>query len=354
MDKGLTYKDSGVDVSLKHHFLQKIAPLIERTHTPSVVALPYGFAGLYSIEAHRHLFSPAHRKPVLVACTDGVGTKLRIAFMTGRHDTVGIDLVAMSVNDLLTVGAQPLFMLDYVATGRLEPTVLQEVIRGIASGCLLANCALLGGETAEMPDFYADGEYDMAGFACGIVERRRIIDGRRIRSGDLLIGLESSGLHSNGFSLVRKVFFEIARMKVDQRVPELGCTLGEELLKPTTIYCHALAAALRPYRVKRAVRGIAHITGGAFYKNLLRILPPNCVAVIRKSSWEVPPIFRLVQSLGRIEEAEMYRTFNCGIGMIFVVRPHFVNTILAELGKANVGARVIGEIRQGERAVEIV
>jgi len=354
MDKKLTYKDSGVDVSLKHQFLKEISELVARTHTPGVVELPYGFAGLYSIEARKHLFSPAFRKPVLVGCTDGVGTKLKIAFMTGRHDTVGIDLVAMSVNDLITVGAEPLFFLDYIATGKLQPAVLRDVIKGISQGCILGGCALIGGETAEMPDFYADGVYDMAGFACGMVDRSRLIDGRRIRPGDLLVGLDSSGLHSNGFSLVRKVFFEVAKMKLEDHVPELGCTLADELLRPTTIYAHPIAALLRLYRVKRVIRGIAHITGGAFHKNLLRLLPPGCVARIRKDSWQVPPIFQLIQRLGNVDENEMYRTFNCGIGMILIVRPHFVNTILSELKKLMVGARVIGEIRRGERAVEIL
>jgi len=354
MTETLTYKDSGVDVSLKHSFLQEIAELLRRTHGPSVIDLPYGFAGLYSIEAKRHLFSPAHRKPVLVACTDGVGTKLKLAFMTGKHDTVGIDLVAMSVNDLVACGAEPLFFLDYLATGKLNPFVLRDVVKGISRGCLEGGCALLGGETAEMPDFYAAGEYDLAGFAVGIGERRKLIDGRRIRPGDLLVGLDSSGVHSNGYSLVRKVFFEKAKMKPGQYVPELGCTLGEELLRPTVIYARAVAAVLRPYRVKRVVCGIAHITGGAFYKNLLRLLPAHCVARIRKKSWEMPPIFRLIQKVGDVDEEEMYRVFNCGIGMILVVRPFFANRVLFELDKLGVGARVIGEIRKGERAVQIV
>jgi len=353
MDKKLTYKDSGVDVSLKHNFLLEVGKLVQRTHTPSVIDLPYGFAGLFSIESRKHLFSKSYRKPVLIGCTDGVGTKLKIAFMTGKHDTVGIDLVAMSVNDLITTGGEPLFFLDYIGTGKLDPSVLHDVIKGISQGCLESGCALIGGETAEMPDMYPDGEYDMAGFACGIVDRKKVIEGSLISPGDALIGLDSSGIHSNGYSLVRKVFFDHGKMSVDQHVPGLGCTLGEELLRPTAIYVRPITALLRRYSVKRPVRGIANITGGAFYKNLLRLLPPNCVARIRKKSWEMPPIFEVIREVGNVDEDEMYRVFNCGIGMILVVRPFFANRIVRELKRLGVGSRIIGEIKRGSRSVQI-
>jgi len=294
-----------------------------------------------------------YREPVLAACTDGVGTKLKIAFLMDKHDTVGIDLVAMSVNDLIAVGAEPLFFLDYIATGKVDKSKLVSIVKGISEGCLQAGCALLGGETAEMAGFYADGEYDLAGFATGAVERGRIIDGKRIEPGDVVIGIPSSGIHSNGYSLVRRLFLDQEKMSVNDRVGELGCTLGEELLRPTRIYVRALRAVLAHYRVKHAVRGIAHITGGGLPENIKRILPPRCQARIQAKSWLTPPIFDVIQQLGRVERDEMYRVFNMGIGMALIVHAINVPSVLRILKRHKQPGVVIGEVKRGKRGVVI-
>jgi len=322
------------DIEAGREFAQAIQAQLRSTYGPAVLENEYGFAGLYSIPGQVGLFARRCRNPVLVACTDGVGTKLKVAQMAGKHDTVGIDLVAMSVNDLLVTGAMPLFFLDYIATGRLKKATLVELVKGIAAGCRQADCALLGGETAEMPGFYRPGEYDMAGFAVGMVERARLVNGRRLCSpGDVILGVASSGLHSNGYSLVRKLFFEQEKMGVDDHVADLGCTLGEELLRPTRIYVRGVravleryrvkkvVAVLERYRVKKVVHAIAHITGGGLPENLPRVLGPRCVARIRKGGWPVPPVFALIQRLGGVKEDEMFRVFNMGIGLVLVVSP---------------------------------
>ncbi|MEW6356258.1 MAG: phosphoribosylformylglycinamidine cyclo-ligase [Planctomycetota bacterium] len=351
MAKELTYKDAGVNLELAADFKKQIEHHLRRTFGPLVLDNMGGFGGLYSLYGDGKLFQKRHKKPVLVAGTDGVGTKLKIAFMMDKHDTVGIDLVAMSVNDVLVQGAEPLFFLDYIATGRLDKRRELEIVKGVADGCEMAECALLGGETAQMPDMYQEGEYDLAGFAVGIVEASRLIDGNRAEPGDVLVGLESSGIHSNGFSLVRKVFFDRQKMKVTDTIAELGMSVGEALLKPTRIYIRAMKPVLRHYRVKHVVKGIAHITGGGLVENVPRVIPKNCDAVIRKKSWPIPPIFDVIRKLGNIEEEEMYHVFNMGIGMVLIVPPFFVDSIIAQLARLDQPACVIGEIRPGSKTV---
>ena len=350
MATSLTYKDAGVDLEAGGAFVRAIQGMMRCTYGPRIIELPNGFAGLCSLSPVGML-TRRYRNPVLAAATDGVGTKLKIAFMMDKHDTVGIDLVAMSVNDLVTVGAEPLLFLDYIATGKLQPEKLVQIVAGVSAGCVQANCALLGGETAEMPDFYRDGEYDMAGFATGVVEKRKIIDGGAIVPDDVIIGLASTGLHSNGYSLIRKIFFETAKMSVADRVAELGCTLGEELLKPTRVYAPAVRAVLSHYKVKHIVHGIAHITGGGLPDNVLRILPARCQARIHTAAWTVPPIFHLVKKLGGVADHEMRRVFNLGIGMVLIVNPFNVNPILRILKRHGETACVIGDVRSGKRGV---
>ena len=349
MAKGLTYKSAGVDIEAGGEFTRAIQGLMRRTFGPRVLELPDGFAGLFALSGG--VLTKRYTRPVLAACTDGVGTKLKIAFMMDKHDTVGIDLVAMSVNDLVTVGAEPLFFLDYIATGKLSSRNLVQIIKGISAGCMQASCALLGGETAEMPDFYAPGEYDLAGFATGVAERHRLISGSRIKPKDVLIGIASSGLHSNGYSLARKLFFGRRKMSVNDRVEECACTLGEELLRPTRIYVKAIRAVINHYKVKHIVHGIAHITGGGLPGNIARILPESCQARVRKGSWTIPPIFDLIAKLGKIEEAEMYRVFNMGIGMVVVVPPYNANVVMRILKRNGQTSCVIGEVKKGKHGV---
>jgi len=352
----VTYRDAGVDIEAGREFAQAIQAQLRSTYGPAVLENEYGFAGLYSIPGQVGLFARRCRNPVLVACADGVGTKLKVAQMAGKHDTVGIDLVAMSVNDLLVTGAMPLFFLDYIATGRLKKGTLVELVKGIAAGCRQADCALLGGETAEMPGFYRPGEYDMAGFAVGMVERARLVNGRKLCTpGDVVLGVASSGLHSNGYSLVRKILFEQKKMTVDDHVGELGCTLGEELLRPTRIYVRGVRAVLERYRVKKVVHAIAHITGGGLPENLPRVLGPRCVARIRKGSWPVPPVFALIQKLGGVEESEMFRVFNMGIGLVLVVSPYYVGAITRRLEAQGERVWPVGEVTRGDGpAVDLV
>src|SRR5262245_1537259 len=305
-----TYKDSGVDLDLYRQSMARLPPRLHRTFTPRVIPLDGGFAGLFQLDFANHLFARNYKDPVLVSCTDGVGTKLKVAQLVGRHDTVGIDLVAMSVNDALCCGAEPLFFLDYVAMSHDNPTLLEELVKGISAGCLEADCALLGGETAIMPDLYARGDYDLAGFCVGVVERHRLIDGRTMTPGDMVIGVAASGLHSNGFSLARKIAFEIARLKASDFIEEIGGAVGAVLLTPTRIYAKAVRRILAHYRVKEVVHGIAHITGGGLLENLGRIIPAGCRAVIRRASWPIPSVFSWLQKLGGVEHAEMDQVFN--------------------------------------------
>jgi phosphoribosylformylglycinamidine cyclo-ligase len=342
--KSISYKRAGVDISAADRLVRRIRPIALRTARPGLLAGVGGFSGLFDLNSRRY------RHPVLVSSTDGVGTKLKIAFMTDVHDTVGIDLVAMGVNDILTQGAEPLFFLDYFATGKLRPKVTLEVIRGIARGCRLAGCTLIGGETAEMPSFYTDGEYDLAGFAVGVVEREKIPNPAVIVRGDLLIGLPSSGLHSNGYSLARRVLLENKGLRLGDRIAELGRTLAEELLEPTRIYTKVVRTLLQYHSIK----GIAHITGGGVPGNLPRILPEGRRAWIQRRSWPIPPIFELIRRFGSVSQAEMDRTFNNGLGIIVVVGKRDVNKIEQSLKKMGERYFVIGEIRKGGRGVQFI
>lgn len=342
--KSITYQKAGVDISAADRLVRRIRPIALKTARPGLLAGVGGFSGLFDLKSQKY------RHPVLVSSTDGVGTKLKIAFMMDVHDTVGIDLVAMGVNDILTQGAEPLFFLDYFATGKLKPETTLQVIRGIAEGCRLAGCALIGGETAEMPSFYGDGEYDLAGFAVGVVEKEKIPKPAAIASGDLLIGLPSSGLHSNGYSLARKVLLEVKGLKLGDRISELGRTLGEELLEPTRIYAKVIRCLLRRHPIK----GIAHITGGGVPGNLPRILPQGRRAWIQRRSWSVPPIFELIRRFGSIPQREMDRAFNNGLGIILVAGKREAGGIERSLRKTGEKYFVIGEIREGERGVQFV
>ncbi|UCD35830.1 MAG: phosphoribosylformylglycinamidine cyclo-ligase [Nitrospiraceae bacterium] len=342
----LTYKKSGVDISTGNALVDIIRPLARSTFKRHVMTDIGSFGALCSVDTKKY------KNPVLVSSTDGVGTKLKVAFMADRHDTVGIDLVAMCVNDILTSGARPLFFLDYFATGRLSTRQGADVIRGIVEGCKMADCPLIGGETAEMPGFYDKGEYDLSGFTVGIVDRGNIINGSAIKEGDVLIGLASSGIHSNGYSLARKLFFDMKKYGLKKRIRELGCTLGEELLRPTRIYVKSILNVLMKYRVK----GIAHITGGGLTENVPRILSPRARLkfVIERGRWPVHPVFRLMQSLGSISDSEMYRTFNMGIGMVLVVPSSDSGSILKRLKRLGEEAYVIGRMAKGIRGVEYV
>jgi phosphoribosylformylglycinamidine cyclo-ligase len=351
---GTTYKDAGVDLEANDAFVDAIRAAVERTYGPDVIPTPGGFAGQIALKPRDALFTRGYRDPVLVACADGVGTKLKVAFKTGRHDTVGVDLVAMNVNDLITSGARPVLFLDYIAFSDVPNAVQVEVVKGIARGCLEAGCALLGGERAELPGFYKAGEYDLAGFAVGIVERSRRVGGHKVVPGDVVVGVASSGLHSNGYSLARKVLLEDAKLKLGDRVDELGCTLADEMLRPTRIYVKAVRALLGHYKVKAGIKAIAHITGAGIPGNLPRVLPKNCSARISRSAWPRPPIFDLIQRLGGVDEAEMYRVFNMGIGLALVVPPTYAQSVIRQLAHAGHRAHVIGRIRRGPNEVELV
>lgn len=337
----ITYKGAGVDIDEGERFVTMISPLVKKTFRKEVLTDIGSFGGLFRFE------SANYKEPILVSGTDGVGTKLKIAFLMDRHNTVGVDLVAMSVNDILTSGAEPLFFLDYFATGKLEPEKAAMVIDGIAAGCREAGCALIGGETAEMPGFYQEGEYDLAGFAVGVVDRGKMIDGADISEGDMLVGLASQGLHSNGYSLVRKVFFELKKMDVSTYISELGSTLGEELLRPTRIYVKAFNALKERIRIK----GIAHITGGGIPGNLPRVLPEGVGAVVREGSWPVPAIFRVIGKTGNVPVNDMKRTFNMGIGCIFVVPENEAGDAVGLLKDVGFDSYVIGRVVKGEKEV---
>jgi phosphoribosylformylglycinamidine cyclo-ligase len=311
-----------------------IRPMVRKTFRPEVVTDIGGFGGLFALRTKKY------KNPILVSSTDGVGTKLKVAFLTGKHDTVGIDLVAMCVNDVVVQGAEPLFLLDYLATGKLALGVSTQIIKGVARGCIQAGCALIGGETAEMPSFYPEGEYDLAGFTVGVVERSKVIDGSAIRAGDQLVGIASSGLHSNGYSLARKVLFERMRLKPGSRVKGLERNIGAELLVPTKIYVKPLLDLIKNF----PVHGIAHITGGGITDNLPRVIPPGCKALVRRGAWPVPPIFEVIRRGGNVEEEEMLRTFNNGIGMILAVPAKAVEGVIARLKRWKEKAYPIGEI----------
>ncbi len=337
----ITYKDAGVDIEAGNHFVDLIKPIVKKTARPEVLADIGGFGGLFSLNSSKY------QRPVLVSATDGVGTKLKLAFQMDKHDTVGIDLVAMCVNDIIVQGAEPLFFLDYLATAKLYPEKAVEIVKGIAEGCKQANCALLGGETAEMPGMYHNDDYDLAGFSVGVVDNDKIIDGSTITKGDHIIGIASTGLHSNGFSLARKVFLDA--MKLDlHAIPEgFDKPLGEILLTPTRIYVKSILNLMRDFQLK----GIAHITGGGLVENIPRVLPKHCKAVIHKDSWEKPAIFEMLRAGGNIPENEMYRTFNYGIGMVLIVSPKDSEDIIGRLAGMDDEAYLIGEIVPSEEAV---
>jgi phosphoribosylformylglycinamidine cyclo-ligase len=340
----MTYRDAGVDIDRQDEALRRIKQLVASTKTPGVASDLGSFGGLFQPDL------AAHDAPVLVASCDGIGTKLRVAFETGVHDTAGRDLVNHCVNDILVQGAFPLFFMDYVATGRLEPAVLASVVEGIARGCRETGCALLGGETAEMPGFYAEGEYDVAGFVLGIVDRDRLLDGSRIGPGDLLVALPSAGLHTNGYSLARKIVFEVEGLRVDDRVEELGATVGETLLAEHRCYLDALRAPVE----RGLVRGLAHITGGGIVDNLPRVLPQGSAARIERGRWPVPPIFTYLQRAGHVATAEMDRTFNMGVGMIVIVGAKDVESLEGELDRVGEEHYRIGEVVAGRGEVTYV
>jgi phosphoribosylformylglycinamidine cyclo-ligase len=344
LNAGMTYAKAGVSIEAGEELVRRIAPIARKTNVPGVLAGVGGFSALFDLE------SRGYRRQVLVSSTDGVGTKLKIAFMMNRHDTIGIDLVAMGVNDILTQGAEPLFFLDYFVCGKLQLRIAEAVIRGVADGCRRAGCVLIGGETAEHPGDFPNGEYDLAGFIVGVTEKARIPKPSVIVPGDILIGLPSSGLHSNGYSLARKVLFEIGRLKVRQRFAELGASLGDELLKPTRIYAK-IAQSLFPLGV---IKGAAHITGGGMPGNVPRILPADCQARIVRNSWPVPPIFGLIQRTGRIADSEMDRTFNQGLGMILVVGKKDVDRATKSLKKMRERYFIVGDISRGARGVSFI
>ncbi len=343
MDERLTYKAAGVDVEAGYEAVKLMKEHTKRTMIPGVLGDLGSFGGFFEIAKEKY------KNPILVSGTDGVGTKLQIAFMTGKHDTIGIDCVAMCVNDVACHGAKPLFFLDYIGTGRLEPKAAADIVKGICDGCVEAGCALIGGETAEMPGFYKEGEYDLAGFAVGIVDKDEVINGSKVSEGDTLIGIASSGIHSNGYSLVRKLFFEVNDYDINSRFDELEGTLGEELLKPTKIYVKTVQALTE----KHQINGIAHITGGGFVENIPRTIPSGLKAVINHGSWEIPPVFTLMQRLGNIEEKEMFNTFNMGIGMVLAVNSSEAESILGTLEDMGEKAYIIGSVVKGEGGIEL-
>ncbi len=341
---GLTYKDAGVDIDAQDEALDRIKGLLKTTRTPGVLADLGSFGGLYRPDLS------GLEEPVLVGSSDGIGTKLKVAFDAGIHNTVGRDLVNHCVDDILVQGARPLFFMDYVATGRLEPGALASVVEGVAAGCREAGCALLGGETAEMPGFYADGEYDVAGFIVGMVDQEKVIDGSRLKPGDLLLALPSAGLHTNGYSLARKIFFEVAGYDVHDRVEELGATVAELLLAEHRCYLGALTGSME----QGLIEGLAHITGGGLTDNLPRILPEGTGVEIRTGAWTIPPLFRFLEENGGVDRMEMYRTFNMGVGMVVLSPEEKIAQVEKNLHAAGEPCFRIGSVVEGDREVRYV
>ncbi len=337
-----TYKDAGVDVTAGYKAVDLMKSHVKKTMRPEVLTEIGGFGGLFSLAGMKI------ENPVLVSGTDGVGTKLKIAFLMDKHDTVGIDCVAMCANDVVCSGAQPLFFLDYIALGKLVPEKVEQIVKGVSEGCIQAGCALIGGETAEMPGFYPIDEYDLAGFVVGIVDKDKIINGKSIKPGDALIGLASSGIHSNGYSLVRKIF-NINAENLGRFNEKLGKSIGEELLTPTRIYVKSILSLMQKFEIN----GIAHVTGGGFIENLPRMIPDGLKLVIRKGSWLIHPVFDLMQELGHVPEQDMYNTFNMGIGMVLAVPHEIASQVVAEAEKLGEKAYIIGEVVKGEEKIEI-
>jgi len=348
MDKYLSYKQSGVDIDANEQMVQKIWSSVAGTFGPRVIESKGGFAGMFRLDYDEKLFKKNYKHPVLVAGTDGVGSKVQLAAQMKKYDTVGIDLVAMCINDMLVVGAEPLFFLDYIAVNKLEPDMIAELVKGIATGCKQADCALIGGETAEMPDTYTKGDFDMAGFAVGVLERDKIITGQNVRNGDVILGLSSSGLHSNGYSLVRNICFKQQKLKMTDVLDELdGAILGNVLLEPTRIYARPVIKLLHQYKVKQIVHAMAHITGGGLIENIPRVLPKNCNAVIKTQSWPKHKIFSFLQKTGPVEDTEMFRVFNMSIGFVLIVAEDFANSIEKKLSKYGEKVYNIGRITTG-------
>ena len=339
--ENMTYSQAGVDITQGNKAVDMIKPIVKSTFRPEVVTDLGGFGGLFALNKDKY------EEPILISGTDGVGTKLKVAFDTGVHNTIGIDAVAMCVNDVLVNGAEPLFFLDYFAVGKLEPEQVAQVVEGVAEGCRQAGCALIGGETAEMPGFYTPGEYDVAGFTVGIVDRKKMIDGSSIKEGDVVLGLPSSGLHSNGYSLARKVMFEKAGYKPEDKVELLGTTVGEAMLKPTRIYVKTVLGMLE----KAEVKGMAHITGGGFLENIPRVLPDDVDVIIEEGAWPVPPIFSLIESIGNIEKKEMYRTFNMGIGYVIITDQANALKICDYMSEIKEEVYLIGMVVSGDKKV---
>ena len=331
-----TYKNSGVNIDTANDFIERIKPIVKTTARKELVSGIGGFGGLFRFDQSKF------KNPILVSSTDGVGTKLKIAQLMDKHDTIGIDLVAMSVNDVVVQGAEPLFFLDYLATGKLELEKSVKVVEGIAQGCKQAGCTLVGGETAEMPGFYKPGEYDLAGFCVGAVESEKLIDGSTISVNDRIVGIASSGLHSNGFSLARKVLLDKGKLRVTDKIPELEKTIGLELLEPTKIYVKSLLNLFKSFNIK----GLVHITGGGFYDNIPRIIPDVCRCVIFRGSWEIPPIFQVIKEIGNVEENEMFRVFNMGIGMMIVVPEKECQEVIHRLQFLGEKAYLIGAVEK--------
>ena len=344
MSKKTTYKNAGVDIDKANDFVERIKPLIKTTARKEVVSGIGGFGGLFRLGAAKL------KNPILVSSTDGVGTKLKIAQLMNKHDTIGIDLVAMSVNDVIVQGAEPLFFLDYLATGNIELEKSVQIVSGIVEGCKQAGCTLIGGETAEMPGFYKQGEYDLAGFCVGMVEADKLIDGSTISINDHIIGLASSGLHSNGFSLARNVLLKKGKLKIDTKVAVLAKTIGLELLEPTRIYVKSLLNLFNDFNIK----GLVHITGGGFYDNLPRIIPKSCRCIISRNSWKIPSIFEVIQDVGQVEEKEMFRVFNMGIGMMIVVAEKDSKEVLNRLAVLGEKAYSIGIVEKREDDQDLV
>jgi len=343
----ITYKDSGVDLELYEESMLRLPRLMHRTFTPRVLRNDGGFAGLFSLDFSQKLFARNYAQPVLVSGTDGVGTKLKVAIAANRHTTIGIDLVAMCVNDVLCTGAEPLFFLDYIAMGKDDPPLLEALVQGISDGCITAECSLIGGETAIMPDHYDVGDYELAGFCVGVVDKKDIISGKSIAEGDVILGVNASGIHSNGYSLARKAIFDRGGLKLDSYVPELQQTVADALLEPTLIYSELTRTVLSHYKVKNVIHGLAHITGGGLLENTERILPPDIDLLFQRGSWPSLPVFDWIAALGGVESSEMERVFNMGVGFVLIVRPYYASNIQSMIEQLGFRCWPIGEAKPG-------